>query len=321
MMYLEVAAGFLLLLGGAEFLVRGAVGLSRRLGISQLVIGMTVVAFGTSAPELVVSLNAALSGAGAMAIGNVIGSNVANVLLIMGATGLALSGGDRPRALKRDSVVLVFGTLLFVVAAWQQRIAMFSGFALLIVYCVFIIMSYWRDTHGPRNGDAEDVEQPIEPHAGWRDWLALIAGIAGVLVGSELLVGGGVSVARAFGVSEEVIGLTLIAIGTSLPELAASVMAAIRGHSGVALGNVVGSNLFNLLAVVGVVGMVIPLEIPEQVLRFDLWILLLVTAILLPYLSGMRDLRRLDGVLMISSYILYLVVQAVGVSSILPPAG
>ena len=315
MMLLQIAAGFVLLLGGADALVRGAVDLARRLNVSTLVIGMTVVAFGTSAPEFVVSLNAAWSGSPGIALGNVIGSNVANVLLILGTAALVMPIPARQRPLYMDSAVLTVGTLLFAGAIMLGQIDRLAGGVLTIAFLAFLFSSYWREMRGDKDVAAASHSQEVEEAAKrcmplWLAWIALIGGIAGVVFGADLLVGGGVALARMYGISEAVIGLTLIAVGTSLPELAASVMAARRGHSDVAVGNVLGSNLFNMLGVIGPVAIVAPLTVPAEMIAVDIWVMLGATILMMPLLLSRRRFSRAGGFLFLALYAGYMVAQA-----------
>ncbi len=317
-MYAQVIAGFVLLLGGAEVMVRGAVALAQRLGISTLVIGMTVVAFGTSAPELVVSLNAGLSGAPGLAIGNVVGSNIANILLILGISGLIAPIACQAGSLVRDGLVLLGGSLLFAGLALSGRIGLTGGIVLLIAFFGFIAYSAGQEIASKRSARDAEIEEEVEdlavPHNLLLSLVLLVVGFAGLLLGSEWLVDGGISIARNFGVSEAVIGLTIIAFGTSLPELAASAVATYRGHTDVALGNVVGSNLFNLLGVVGTVAVVTPLDIPGRVLDLDLWIMLAATLLLLPFmLSAKKYLGRIESGIFFLLYLAYIAALALGI--------
>jgi cation:H+ antiporter len=320
MMYLKVLLGFVFLLGSADILVRGAVGLANRMNISPLVIGMTIIAFGTSAPELLVSLDAALTGSSAMALGNVIGSNMANMLLIVGAAALLRPISIKPYALLRDGMMLLFSSLLFAWFCWMGPIEHWQGVVLLFVLVVFLVRAYWRDSHDG-GLSAEIHREEIKEFEGLKSlrviWMAVFAGLAGLVLGADLLVSGGVEVARVHGVAEEVIGLTVLAIGTSLPELAASVVAALRGHTDVALGNVVGSNLFNILAVIGTVAVVTPLQVPQQVLDFDLWLMLGVTILMLPYFIGGWRLGRPTAAAFLVGYTAYVAAQAYGVPKLM----
>ncbi|MBK8906533.1 MAG: calcium/sodium antiporter [Rhodospirillales bacterium] len=313
MMVAALIGGFVLLLVGAEGLVRGSVGVARHHGVSTLMIGMTVVAFGTSMPELVVSLDASLSGAPGIAAGNIVGSNIANVLLIMGFTALC-----RPVALpagvdKMDVLALVLGTLMFVAFAASGAIGRWQGGVMLLTFTAFMIVSIRRQRRGAAGVAAAAYQQEVQDMADaeeggaatpWRHWGLAIAGLAGVLIGADLLVEGAVGLARAFGVSEAVIGLTLVAVGTSVPELAASVVAGIRGHTDIAVGNILGSNFFNVLLVGGTVAAVVPIAVDDQIVRFDAWIMLMATAAFLPILLGLR-FGRFGGLVFIAGYACY----------------
>jgi len=319
-MYVQITAGFVFLLGGADILVRGAVGLARKMNVSTLLIGMTIIAFGTSAPEFLVSMDAALAGSSAMALGNVIGSNMANILLILGVASMLKPISVKPYALMRDGMMLLVGGLLFTLFASTGEVGVSQGAALLVLFLFFIVNSYWRETHGAATAadiyihEAEEYEDMDD--SAWRIWMLLLAGLAGVIVGADQLVKGGVEAARTFGIAEEVIGLTVLAIGTSLPELAASVVAALRGHADVALGNVVGSNMFNTLAVVGGVAVITPLDAPDQIRNFDLWVMLVVTVLAMPYLVGGWRLTRPVAIAFLIAYGIYIAMQAYGVDNI-----
>ncbi len=321
MMYLQVIGGFIVLLVAAEAMVRGAVILAEKMGISPMVIGMTVVAFGTSAPELVVSLDAALGGSAGLAIGNIVGSNIANVWLILGAACLVTPILAKPGALKRDVAMLIGGSLLFVALCSLGELSLMAGIVLLIVFAGFIVTSYARG-----KGDPEVIKEQIEeleelekgiPKNVPVALLATVAGIIGLAFGADLLVQGGAEIAQSFGVSDEVIGLTLFAFGTSLPELAASVVAAYRGHPDVAIGNVIGSNIFNMLLVGGVVATVAGLPVPGQVLIFDNWVMLLAVAMLIPVLLGKMKLSRPYAGIFLVLYFAYVGSQAYGVERLL----
>lgn len=325
MMYVLIAIGFVLLLGGAEYLVKGSVGLARRIGVSPLVIGMTVVALGTSAPEFVVSLDAALAGVAGIATGNIIGSNIANILLILGVTALIKPIQSDPGSVMRDGIILVVCSAIFTGLALMGTLDMMSGIILSTMFIGFLVYSYWREAHGAdpeiaemHAHEAEEIEAPDNP------WLLLVmtlGGIGAVVLGAEFLVSGGTDVARQFGVSEEVIGLTMIAIGTSLPELAASGMAALRGHTDVALGNVIGSNLFNILGVLGVVSLIQPLPVAQQLIDFDLWVMMGATILLVPFMMTRWTLSRIEGFIFAASYGIYIAVQAYGVDSLMAKFG
>lgn len=300
-----VAGGLALLLGGGECLVRGAVGLARSLGVPPLVIGLTVVAFGTSAPELVVSLQAALGGHPDIVLGNVVGSNNANVLLIAGAAAAIRPVAAEPGAVRRDGAALMAATLAFIGLCLLGELGFGAGLALAAALAAWMA---WSLRSARRRGSDQDGEGGIEaaPRRAAPALLLTLAGIAGVLLGARLLIDGAVDVARAAGLSEAVIGLTLIAFGTSLPELAAAGMAALRGHGDIALGNVMGSNLFNMLGIAGVTAVVAPVPVPAELLRLDLWVMLAATLLLLAALRGGRRIGRLGGGALAAAYALYI---------------
>ncbi|WNK00948.1 calcium/sodium antiporter [Thalassospiraceae bacterium LMO-JJ14] len=321
MMYLQVIGGFVILVIAAEAMVRGAVILAEKMGISAMVIGMTVVAFGTSAPELMVSLQASLNGSTGLALGNIVGSNIANVWLILGASCLVTPILVRPDAMKRDVILLMGGSLLFTGFCLEGELSILAGLVLLVVFAAFLGFSYFREKADPvvmkeHEEELEELEKGL-PKSVPLAIAATVIGIAGLAFGADMLVAGGSEIARSFGVSEEVIGLTLFAFGTSLPELAASVVAAYRGHPDVAIGNVVGSNIFNMMLVGGIVSLVTPIPVPGQVLSFDIWVMLIATLMLLPVLLGWMKLDRKYAFLFFVIYIGYVGAQAYGVERLL----
>ena len=320
MMYLQVIGGLIVLLVGAELLVRGSVTIARRLGISPLVIGMTVIALGTSAPEFVVTMNAAFAGAPGLAIGNIVGSNIANVWLILGITCLITPILAKPDALLRDSVILLGGTVLFAFLCTLGHLGRIAGVILMTGFIGFLLASYLRGTTDP-DVAGETVEE-VEEISTFGDSLpkalgAVAIGIVGLAWGSDMLVEGGITIARIFGVSEEVIGLTLFAFGTSVPELAASVVAAHRGHPDVAIGNVIGSNIFNMLGVGGAAALVATLPVADQIVRADIWVMLAATVMLLPVLLGKARLTRGLAAVFTALYLAYIGAQVYGVEKLL----
>ncbi len=307
-------AGLVLLPVAAEILVRGAVGLANRAGISPLVVGLTVVAMGTSAPELVVCVNAALSGAPGIAFGNVIGSNIANVMLILGVTALIAPILCGPRAaFLRDTLAMLAATAVFIALTLSGVIVGWQGGLMVALLAGYLLWSYWRERTG---GDPADLrEDEVADLDSFRKTPGVIiaalvlGGLAGVLLGADLLVDGAVGLARGFGVPETVIGLTMVAIGTSLPELATAGMAALRGHNEVAVGNVVGSNVFNLLGIMGVTALVAPVSAPPQVILLDVWVMAASSLLLLPFVLAGGRITRLAGVAFLVAYGLYVTWQ------------
>lgn len=298
---LLVLAGLALLVLGGDNLVKGAVNLSLRLGVTPTVVGLTVVAFGTSAPELIVSLSAALKGSTDIAMGNVVGSNIANVLVILGAcaalTGIPTKGLD----LKESWVMMMAASVVLVVMAISGPIGRIDGVLLLVMLGLVL----WRQL-STASADASDAPEGADTSASGKKialWLGI--GLIALPVGAQMLVTGATDIARIFGISEAVIGLTLVAVGTSLPELAASIASARAGRADMALGNVVGSNLFNILAILGITAIIKPLPIPPQMLQLDLWVMLVASALLWPFLfRGVRMGKRV-GLALLAGYALY----------------
>ena len=309
MMYLLALGGFVLLFVGGEWLVRGAVTVSRRMGISQLLIGLTVVAFCTSAPELLVSLEAAARGQVDIAVGNVVGSNIANVLLIIGASALILPIVVRPAELRRDSLVMFAAIVVLAGLGVLGGIERWQGALMVGVLVVYLWYSYWTEVHDDVPSAELHVREAEEfKGVTTRVWLGVLelgVGLGALVIGSRMLVNGAEAIAREFGVPEAVIGLTLVAIGTSLPELATSVMAALRGHADVAVGNVVGSNLFNVLAIVGITAAVQPLPVSTAIAGFDIWVMVGTSALLVFFLLVRGRVGRVAGAAFLAAYVGY----------------
>lgn len=313
---LLIAAGLVLLVLGAEFLVRGAARLAAAVGISPLVVGLTVVAFGTSAPELAVSMQSALGGRADLAVGNAVGSNIFNVLFILGVSALITPLAVSHQLIRLDVPLMIGTSLLLLVLAIDGAVGRVEGallFGGIVAYTVFLVRQSRRDTAaGPGPPGPEDAARP----SAGRNVLLAAAGLALLLVGSHWLLTGAVHIAAALGVSERVIGLTLVAAGTSLPELATSVVASIRGERDIAVGNVVGSNIFNILAVLGLSALLAPagLSVSSAVASFDIPVMTAVAFACLPvFLSG-RVIARWEGALFLgyyAAYATYLVVDAV----------
>ncbi|UWQ22476.1 calcium/sodium antiporter [Jannaschia sp. W003] len=297
----SVAVGLVILLFAGDALVKGAVNLALRLGVPALVVSLTVVAFGTSAPELLVSVKAVLDGVPGLALGNVVGSNIANVLLVLGIPALFATLGTSAVETRRDFLYMAAGSVLFAAFCLTGALVWWHGLVLLGFLAAVLVATFLATREPP-----DEVEGADERLRGWKLTLFLVLGLVGLPLGADLLVDGASSIARTFGVSETVIGLTLVAVGTSLPELATTLMAALRRHAEVALGNVIGSNLFNLTAIMGVAVLVGPVPVEETFLRQDLWIMLGATALLAPFVFLRRDVTRAWGVGLTGLYLGYL---------------
>ncbi|MFC4351799.1 calcium/sodium antiporter [Fodinicurvata halophila] len=309
MVYILLLVGLILLCGGGEFLVRGSVGVAKRLGISQLLIGLTLVGFGTSSPELVASVKAALAGAPGIAVGNVVGSNISNILLIVGSTAVIMPILCSRFALKRDGTVMLVATVIFGFVCYAGFITRWMGLGLflaLVFYLAFCYFQERRSTAAARLHEAEAAE--IEPLPGslTRNLLVALGGLIAVLIGASLLVDSAIQLARLAGVSETLIGLTVVAIGTSLPELVASVIAALKRHADVAFGNILGSNLFNLFGIMGVTALVRPIPVPHEILGLDYWVLLGASLLLIGAATVGLRIRRWQGVVFVALYATYL---------------
>lgn len=316
MTYLLVLAGLVCLALGGELLVRGAVGGARRLGVSPLLAGLTIVGFGTSTPELVTSLGAAFAGSPGIAVGNVVGSNIANILLILGVSALILPLSVVPGAFRRDGWALVLSTLACGGAVLVGALGRWMGLGLLAALVVYIVWAY-RSERRTADAEAEMHErlaEDVQPVASSLPVLGAMAvvGIAATVFGAQLLVDGAITLARQWGVSETVIGLTVVSVGTSLPELVACVVAALRRHADVAVGNVIGSNIYNVLGILGATAAIHPLDVPAEIARFDIWVLGAVTALALLFLRSRWTLERWEGACFLALYGVYLLVLGVG---------
>lgn len=310
---LLVAGGLAVLVAAGDALVRGAVNLSLRLGIPALIVGLTVVSFGTSAPELFVSVGAVLAGVPALALGNVVGSNIANVLLVLGVPAL-ITAIAVERGLSRDFRIMIAASALFIALAFTGTFAWWHGLMLLAALGWMLYDCYARARIArAENGramatvDPEALEGADPAITSKRIALFLALGLIGLPIGAQLLVAGSVNIATALGVSEAVIGLTLVAVGTSLPELATTVVAAWRREAGVALGNVLGSNMFNLLGIIGVASLFGAIPVPQEMLRVDLWVMLGTSMLLGAFILSGRRITRGWGMVLIAFYALYLV--------------
>jgi cation:H+ antiporter len=319
---LFLIGGLALLIVGGDLLVRGAVRIATRLGVSPLVIGLTLVGFGTSTPELVTSIQASFAGAPGIAIGNVVGSNIANILLILGISAVLTPIAIQSAALKRDGLTMLAVAVAFAVLAALLPFgrvlgAMFVAALALYIYTAFRQESAGGGDHGAVYDKAEaaqEVDPALRPDktASAGGLLApVVMGVGGlvlVVLGGKFLVDGAVALARAFSIPETVIGLTIVAVGTSAPELVTSVMAALRRQSDVAFGNIVGSNIYNLLGIAGLTALVAPVEVPPEIVRFDNLVMVAVSIAMVAFAwTGLRIGRR-EGGLLLGGYAAYLFV-------------
>jgi len=306
---LQAMIGLGLLVLAGDILVRGSAALAENIGIPPLVVGLTVVAFGTSAPELFVSVDAVLRKVPDLALGNVVGSNIANALLVVGVPALLAPMTCTAPRLNRNMAVMLGATALFIAIAFTGSFVAWHGVLLLMLLTAFLLYSGWRAKADPEAAKAIlEFEGEIES-AKSRPLLSIgfvLGGLAGLVFGADLLVAGSVDIARTLGVPEAVIGLTLVALGTSLPELATAVAGALRGHCDVALGNVIGSNIFNLLGIVGVASLFGDIPVPDGFLRVDLWVMLAASLALLPFTLRSGAVRGLGGLTLLLAYACYI---------------
>ncbi len=305
--YLFALAGLVLLFLGGESLVRGAVGLARRFEVSPLFSGIVIVGFGTSAPELFVCVEAVLRGQYDIAVGNIVGSNIANVMLILGIAALIQPVISRGAVLRRDGVMMLASSLVLVALAVNGEVPRLAGGVLLAVLLAFIAYSF----RGERNNGegvlesayvTEVTEMERTPQKLWLGLLISGVGIAALVAGSALLVEGATGIAVAAGISEAVIAVTLVAVGTSLPELATVIVAALRKHADVALGNVLGSNIFNAFGILGVTALVEPVMISAHFLRQDVWVMLGASILLLVFMATKGRVTRWESGILLTGY-------------------
>ncbi len=311
MVFAYAVLGLLILLLAGDALVKGAVNLSLRVGIPALIVSLTIVAFGTSAPELLISVSAALEGVPGIALGNVVGSNVANVLLVLGVPAMLTVMHTSTCDTRTSYLQMIIASVLFIALAFRGVFDWIAGVVLLVVLTVILGQQIRAALRHRRAGEVdEDLEDPegADPDMPWRNIILFLGlGLIGLPLGATLLVDSATEIARMFGVPDTVIGLTLVALGTSLPELATTVMAALRRQADVAIGNVIGSNLFNLLAIIGVAAMIAPMPVDPGLLQFDLWVMLAASLLLLPFVFFRQDLTRIWGVVLFVLYLGYVV--------------
>ena len=307
--------GLLILLLAGDALVRGAVNLSLRLGVPALIVSLTIVAFGTTAPELLIAISAIKENAPGIALGNVVGSNTANILLVLGLPALLATLHTSECDSRKNYVFMLLASVLFIGLAFCGVFNLASG-AILLAGLGLVLMNAFREAHAHRKAcgeacaDDEELEgleeaDPDMPY--WKVSVYLILGLIGLPMGAHLLVENATEIALTYGVSETVIGLTLVAVGTSLPELATTVMAALRRQADVALGNVIGSNMFNLLAIVGIATLFGRIPVDPEFLHFDLWVMLGASLLLVPFVFFKQDITRVWGLILTLLYAVYVI--------------
>jgi|TARA_Y100000590_G_scaffold212627_1_gene240959 cation:H+ antiporter len=294
--------GSAMLFYGAEFIVKGGSRLARYFGLSPIVIGLTVVAFGTSLPELVVSIVAAIGGSSPIAIGNVVGSNIANVGLVLGISSLIFPIKINLSQIKNDLIIYIFVCLMFSAFCMNGSISRQEG---LILFLSVLIYTWYSFYYSSSKNNDEDVNDK-NPSNLRMLFILIISGITLLSFGANLFVKGAIDIARYFGISEIVIGMTIVALGTSLPELATSVIASFRKEHAISIGNIVGSNLFNLLSVIGIVSLVSPIESPKEILFFEIPYMIIYGLILFPIGMLKQPIHRLTAAFLLIGYLLFI---------------
>lgn len=303
--------GLVMLLLAGDSLVRGAVNLSLRLGVPALIVSLTIVAFGTSAPELLIAISAIKDNAPGLALGNVVGSNTANILLVLGIPALLATLHTSECNTRRNYLYMIGATIVFIALAFRGVFTMGSGLILLALLGL-ILGNAFREARlhqkAGQSDELDDIEEADPDMPYWRVALYLMLGLVGLPLGAHILVDNASLIAKTYGVSETVIGLTLVALGTSLPELATTVMAALRRQADVALGNVIGSNMFNLLAIVGIATFFGKIPVDPEFLNFDLWVMLAASLMLVPFVFFKIDITRAWGFFLTVLYVVYVAI-------------
>ena len=311
--WLLSALGLVILLLAGDSLVKGAVNLSLRLGIPALIVSLTIVALGTSAPELLIAIKAILDDAPGIALGNVVGSNTANILLVLGIPAILAPLHTSECETRKTYLFMLAASVLFIALAFAGTFTAMSGLILLSALAL-VLFDAFKDARAHQKAgeaveiDLEELEGADLEMPGKRIAIYLILGLIGLPLGADILVENAEIIAKTYGVSDTVIGLTLVAIGTSLPELATTVMAALRRQADVALGNVIGSNMFNLLAIIGIATLVGPIPIDPSFLQLDLWVMLAASLVIVPFVFLRQDITRVWGVVLTAAYVVYLAV-------------
>lgn len=309
MVYLLFVVGLALLLGGGEVLVRGAVGLALRMNVSRLVVGVTIVSLGTSAPELLVSLKAALDGHPAISIGNVVGSNIANIALVLGLVALIYPIVLDKSTIRLDWPVMMCASVLFYLMSYDMLLEWFEGLILLFLFILYVsysILKSRQETKKQNESAAEVVElAPPKTAPTWKLIGMIVLGSVGLMLGAQWFLDGAIQMAEAFGVSEHIISVTVVAFGTSVPELATSAIAAFKKQSDISIGNLIGSNSFNILFIIGITSTVTNIPVGEEALSSDMLWMMAIAFLLLPFLLIGKKLARFDGAVLFLAYVAY----------------
>ena len=300
---LYILLGFVLLIKGGDYLVDGAVAIAQRAKLSKMVIGMTVIGFGTSMPELLVSAQSALVGNSGIAIGNVVGSNIANIGLILGVSSLIVPIASSRVTLRIDHPFMFLSAILFVAVAMTGTIERWAG----VLFVLMLVGFVWYQVVASRKASKQDEESTEKPMALWKAMLIVVVSFGAMVFGADKLIEGASNIASDLGVTDRIIGLTIVAVGTSLPELFASVMASIKGESDMAIGNIIGSVTFNILSVIGLSSIICPIQDSNVGFGFDYLVMLFMAAILWIFLRTHRKLVRWEGLVLTLLYVAYMV--------------
>ncbi|WP_417259774.1 calcium/sodium antiporter [Celeribacter sp.] len=313
--FLYAVAGLVLLLLAGDALVRGAVNLSLRLGVPALIVSLTIVAFGTSAPELLISISAIREGVPGLALGNVVGSNTANVLLVMGIPALITTLHVVDNSTRASYLQMIAATALFTALAfigpfgWVSGLILLGALGMMLAHAAYTARCHRTNAVDVVACDLDESElEGADPHMSWFKVIGfLVIGLVGLPIGAELLVNASTHIAKSFGVSDTVIGLTLVALGTSLPELATTVMAALRRQADVAFGNVIGSNMFNLLGIIGVASFFGKIPVAPEIMTFDIWVMIASSLLLGLFVLRRKSITKIWGVILTALYVCYIV--------------
>lgn len=305
MVYLILILGLGILLLGGKLLVDGASSIAAKLGLSAGLIGLTIVAFGTSAPELLVSVNAALKGTSDIAIGNVVGSNIANISLVLGISAILYPIALHINVLKLDYLFTLLSSSLFFILAYNNVISRFEGL-FFVTLLVLVNLYIFKKLRGTEPELTEEEAAILKRESTWKAVGLIMLGVTGLYFGSDMFVDSAVEISRVFGVSERIIGVTVIAVGTSLPELTTSVIAAINKKTDIAIGNILGSNIMNVLGIIGITALVQPIEVTEQFLSQDFIWMIALTIVLFPILRFRLNVSRWEGTFLVLFYAVYL---------------